>query len=276
MSLLRPLRRLGERWGEAAMARVTGTITHVTTDDPVIALTFDDGPHPAWTPRLLDVLAAHRAVATFFMIGEAARRHPELVRRVADAGHAIGNHSWDHPSFPLIASRERRAQILACGQGIAPYGRRLFRPPYGHQSMTSRLDPFWLGYQVVTWSVNSDDWRNRDAASMARQLVGQVRPGDIIVFHDGLFDALEDEYFDRQPTVDAVRLLLDGLGDRVAYVTIPELLRHGTPKTAGRFRRADPALLTRLKRQTGATRRYGYNTRVSGGRRASTDLTSES
>src|SRR2546422_6863677 len=76
-------------------------LTHVLTEEPVVALTFDDGPDPVNTPCLLDLLSAHHARGTFFMIGVHAHQHPELVSRVAAESHAIGNHSWDHPSFPL-------------------------------------------------------------------------------------------------------------------------------------------------------------------------------
>jgi peptidoglycan-N-acetylglucosamine deacetylase len=119
---------------------VIGTISHVHTRESVAALTFDDGPDPEYTPRLLAILERYRAQATFFMTGKAAQAHPELVRRVAQAGHAIGNHSWDHPSFPLISGRERRAQIRACAQALVPYGSRLFRPPYTEQNLGSRIE----------------------------------------------------------------------------------------------------------------------------------------
>ena len=163
--------RILHRVFNAAARRVMGTITHVSTQDAVVALTFDDGPHPESTPHLLDILERHQAHATFFMIGEAAQRHPDLVQRVAQAGHAIGNHSWDHPSFPLISGRERRAQLRACEKAIAPYGQRLFRPPYGHQSAASRLDALWLSYRVVTWNLHAYDWLDHDANWMACGLV---------------------------------------------------------------------------------------------------------
>ena len=84
-----------------AVGKKFGTITHVDTREGVIALTFDDGPHPAFTPKLLDILKGHGSKATFFMVGRVAQDHPELVRRVADDGHVIANHSWDHKSMPL-------------------------------------------------------------------------------------------------------------------------------------------------------------------------------
>jgi peptidoglycan/xylan/chitin deacetylase (PgdA/CDA1 family) len=104
------------------------TITHVPTQEPVAALTFDDGPRPECTPRLLDLLKRDRVHATSLMLGEAAKKYPDVVRQVA-GGHAIGNRSWDHWSFPLIRWRERPAQLRACASAIAPYGgQRLFRP----------------------------------------------------------------------------------------------------------------------------------------------------
>ncbi|MGH8754891.1 MAG: polysaccharide deacetylase family protein [Burkholderiales bacterium] len=122
-----------------------GTITHVSTSDAVAALTFDDGPHPEFTRRLLDILDRYQARATFFIVGRSAQRYPELVKRIAQAGHALGNHSWDHPSFPYISRRERRLQIRACAKAIHPYGLKLFRPPYGNQSIASRLDALCIG-----------------------------------------------------------------------------------------------------------------------------------
>jgi peptidoglycan/xylan/chitin deacetylase (PgdA/CDA1 family) len=106
-------------------------------------------------PVFLMSCKRHNAKATFFMVGQAAARHPDIVEKVAGGGHVIGNHSWDHPSFPLITGRERRAQIQAREKAIAPYGQRLFRPPYGDQSLLSCLEAMWLGYQVIMYSVTA-------------------------------------------------------------------------------------------------------------------------
>ena len=240
----------------AVARRVIGTITHVSTQDPVVALTFDDGPHPESTPRLLGILERHQAHATFFMVGEAAQRYPELVERVAQAGHAIGNHTWDHSSFPLISGRERRAQLRACEKAIAPYGQRLFRPPYGHQSVASRLDALWLGYQVITWSLNASDWRDRDANWIVDRLVKQCEPGSVILFHDALYTYVEEQYADRAPTLEAVSMLLKQLGDRFRFITVPELLRHGRPQRRNWYQEVEIEWLNGLKGQQGGSRRY--------------------
>jgi peptidoglycan-N-acetylglucosamine deacetylase len=221
-----------------AERHLMGPITHVETQDEVAALTFDDGPHPEYTPRLLQVLERFQARATFFMVGEAAQRHAEIVRWVAQAGHTIGNHSWDHPSFPLLTGRERREQIRACARAIAPYGLRIFRPPYGEQSITSRLDTLLLGYQVVTWNLNVGDWWDDDAQRMADLAASGIQPGSVIVFHDALFDSGDPKLgpkltrkanVNREAMLAAVKMLLERLQSRFRFITVPELLRHGQP-----------------------------------------------
>ena len=237
-----------------------GTITHVSTKEPAVALTFDDGPHPEYTPRLLDILERYHARGTFFMTGEAAQAHPELVKRVAAGGHAIGNHSWDHPSFPLITGRERRRQIRKCASVLAPYGERLFRPPYGEQNIASRLDALLLGYQVILFNIATDDWRGGDAVSIVAQIERQIRPGSVVVLHDKLFDALDEAYFNREPVVEAVQILLNRLGDRFHFVTVPELLRRGRPQKDTCYKKANLQLLNKLITERGPGRSYVQNT----------------
>ncbi|HYE64432.1 MAG TPA: polysaccharide deacetylase family protein [Pyrinomonadaceae bacterium] len=225
-------RLVNNRLTWAAKRRFFGTVTHVETSDHVVALTFDDGPHPDSAPRLLDILDRHRARATFFMVGRAAQRHPELVQRIAQAGHAIGNHTWDHPSLPSISGRLRRRQIRACERATAPYGQRLLRPPYGHQSIASRLDALLLGYQVIAWNLVAEDWLDRDPVWMADKLASEIKPGSVVCLHDAIYSDWPEDgapHYDRQPMLEAVDLLLDRLGGSYRFVTIPELLRRGRP-----------------------------------------------
>jgi peptidoglycan/xylan/chitin deacetylase (PgdA/CDA1 family) len=206
-------------------------ITHVVTDDPVAALTFDDGPHPEHTPRLLDVLDCFQVRATFFMVGEAALNQPELVKRVA-ATHVIGNHSWDHPVFPQISGRDRRRQLRACAAAIAPYGSRLFRPPHGAQSRGSRLDTWLLGYRSIGWNVDAEDWMPRGADWMAERLLHNTGPGSIVLLHDAIFRSLQPvPQYDRQPMLDAVMMFLERVGRRLQFLTVPELLKRGPVAT---------------------------------------------
>jgi peptidoglycan/xylan/chitin deacetylase (PgdA/CDA1 family) len=204
-----------------------GTITHVSTREPLVALTFDDGPHPHHTPRLLEILEQFGARATFFVIGESARKHADLVRRMAAAGHAIGNHSWNHPSFPAIGSRERRWQIQACEEVIAPYSQKIFRPPYGNQVFASRLDAWRLGLRVVTWSTVGRDWQDDSADTVFKRLTEGLRPGCIMLLHDALHTAEDERFVSREATLEAVRRLLEAHARSYRFVTVPELLRCG-------------------------------------------------
>jgi peptidoglycan/xylan/chitin deacetylase (PgdA/CDA1 family) len=232
-------------------ARLMGSVTHVATEDAVLALTFDDGPDPGSTPVLLSILARYRAKATFFMVGQAARQHRHVVEQVAREGHAIGNHSWSHPSFPLIDARERRAQIRACAEAIAPYGQRLFRPPYGHQSVASRLDALLLGYQVITYRTAAIDWLDHDAQWMADRVIGKARPGSIVIWHDTLHDSFEPEHANRKPAFDAVEMVLQQFSGQYRFVTVPELLRYGRPQRRNWYRRASPEWLSQLRTPAG-------------------------
>ena len=241
--------------------KLAGTITHVSTREDLAALTFDDGPDPIFTPRLLDILKRHHAQATFFMIGESAERYPELVRQVADAGHAIGNHSWDHTSLPLISGGNRRAQIRACKKAIAPYGARLFRPPFGHQSIASRLDLLLSGYKVVTWNIGVPDFLGHDGNWIAEQIIQKVRPGSVILLHDGLYQYLDKQYINREATLLAVDRVLTTLSDRFRFVSIPDLLRCGRPQRQNWFVKPDIDLLNRIKKvEQYDARRYNPRT----------------
>lgn len=235
---------------------IVGTITSVSTSNPVVALTFDDGPDPVFTPRLLDILKKHRTKATFFMVGKAAERHPDIVREVAVAGHAIGNHSWDHPSFPMITGRERRSQILACEKAIAPYGVKLFRPPYGDQSLWSRLEASWLGYQVIMYSVTAVDWLDHDADWMKNRIMNRIANGSIILFHDSLFEYRESRYADRGQMLDALDIILKELGDRYTFVTIPELMSQGRHQMTYWIKTTDINILNERSGPYGEPRRY--------------------
>ena len=205
-----------------------GTITGVSTDEKIAALTFDDGPNPEATPALLEILNRHGAKATFFMVGRSAERYPDIVRKVAESGHSIGVHSWDHPSFPSICGSERRRQITACERALHPYGDKLFRPPFGHQSVASRMDFLRRGYKVIAWNVHAFDWEIHDSRWTAERLSRDLRPGGIILLHDALFHAMHRGAEDRTPVLAALDAFLEGAGD-FSFVTVPDLLRAGRP-----------------------------------------------
>jgi peptidoglycan/xylan/chitin deacetylase (PgdA/CDA1 family) len=211
-------------------------LTRVATRHPVAALTFDDGPHPDYTPRLLATLARYEVRATFFMVGEAAERYPALVRQVAQAGHTIGNHSWDHQCFLALGGRLRRRQIRQCARSLEPYGDRLFRPPYGEQSLASRFDALWLRYRAVGWSLDAEDWREQDASSIAGRVARLLEPGSIVLFHDSIHRSRQRvPQYNRDVMLTALDLLLERFQGRFQFVPVSELLRFGRPITEWRI-----------------------------------------
>lgn len=234
----------------ALMRNVTGTIVGVSTDQKVISLTFDDGPGPEFTPQLLDILEKHNAKATFFMVGEAAQEHPKLVKQIADCGHCIGNHSWDHSSFPLLTSRERQNQILWCEKATAPYGKKFFRPPYGHQSLMSHFDVLYLGYKVVTWNVMAEDWLDRGADVMVEKTANKIKCGSIVLFHDRLHTFLEKKLANRQQMLRAVDMLLEKFSNKFRFVTIDDLLKCGRAQRLNWYQQEKPNWFEKLQKET--------------------------
>jgi peptidoglycan/xylan/chitin deacetylase (PgdA/CDA1 family) len=210
-----------------------GPITHVATREPVAALTFDDGPHPVFTPALLEVLARHRARATFFMVGVAAAARPDLVEQVRGAGHEVANHTYHHAPLATLGHRGRRAEIRACHRALASSRPRLFRAPFGALSAGADLDAMLLGYRSVSWSVDVGDWWNDDASSMAADLVRRTAPGSVVLLHDSLLLSPDGPPLPRPPHVDRRAMLtaldaaLDHIGRRLAFVTVTDLLRRG-------------------------------------------------
>lgn len=206
-------------------------ITNIETQEPIGALTFDDGPHPIDTPRVLSVLEKYQAKATFFMVGEAAKKYPEIVRMVAEAGHAIGNHSWSHPYLPGVHSRVRRLkQIWACSRAIAPYGHRLFRPPFGGHDERVLFDARLLGYKVIMWNVSAQDWVSQKAEEIADKMIHRFKPGNIFLLHDTICGGkLPESDFNREPMIEGLDKALFVLQSQIRLVTVPTLLQAGQP-----------------------------------------------
>lgn len=209
----------------------TGTITRVDTSQPSMALTFDDGPHPDYTPRVLELLAAHQAKATFFVVGQAAEQHPDLIDRIRAQGHALANHTYSHALMTAISRQERRDEVLACARLIGPQATRLFRPPWGAQSHASRRDLRRLGYQVVAWDTQVEDWLRQPPTDLAKRIISQARSGSIVLLHDAVRPAKPDSpsCLDRGYLIEALSIALPVLASGYRMVTVPELLSLGRP-----------------------------------------------
>jgi len=210
----------------------TGSIKSVKTDAPLLALTFDDGPDPSSTPRLLDLLKKYSIKASFFVVGEAAEVHRAIIERMAEEGHAICNHGWSHRSLPLLKNKEASLEIERCSKVIEPFGTRLFRPPYGHQTPRTRYIAQLKAHQVVGWSGHVADWRLQSVDALKEKLEAQLHPGAIILMHDairvgcGVIPSPELQ-FDREPLLTALDLVLEHRHQDFEFVTLTELLQRG-------------------------------------------------
>lgn len=202
------------------------TVSHGSRTGHRVALTFDDGPDPDVTPLVLDVLAQHGARATFFTIGRALQAQPLLARRIAAERHELGNHSWAHSRWQnffgaLRQQREieRGAQAIAALTGNA---QPLYRPPIGLKSPPLARAARQLQLTVVAWSLHSQDTRSDDPQRIAQRVLEKIRPGDIVLMHDG--HDLPGRH--RPACAQALPQILQGLRDKgLQCVTVSELLR---------------------------------------------------
>jgi peptidoglycan-N-acetylglucosamine deacetylase len=154
----------------------------------VVYLTFDDGPAPAWTPRVLELLARYRARATFFVLGRSAAAYPELVRQEFAAGHGVGNHTWSHRRLTGLTGEQLAAEVGATSAAIqratgAPV--RCLRPPYAVVDAASADRVRELGLRLVLWDIDTYDWRGPVAGVIAGRVLGRVRSRDVVLMHDG-------------------------------------------------------------------------------------------
>jgi peptidoglycan-N-acetylglucosamine deacetylase len=211
---------------EAVLVR-KGTFYRERTSDKVVALTFDDGPSPVWTPTILDELKKAGVKATFFMLGQHVEKYPEIARRVAQEGHEIENHSYDHHVLFYYKMEELAKEIKDCEaaiKNVTGQTTKYFRPPKAWLNDREKEGVKGMGYEVVLWSLNSKDWVTFDDKYIVKYIMRRIHPGDIILFHDsgGVFGT---EGGNRQETVNTISRLVGKLRDRgYQFVTISELL----------------------------------------------------
>jgi peptidoglycan/xylan/chitin deacetylase (PgdA/CDA1 family) len=177
---------------------------------------MDDGPVPG-TAKVLDLLKRKQVHATFFVLGQLARLRPGLVRRMVREGHAVGNHSWNHPEFFGLPASRVRSQLARTDRVLRrTLGREpvLMRPPFGEVTAAERRICRRLGEAIVLWDVDPRDWKDRKASTVAKRVLKRARRGSIILTHDSL-----------KTTRKAYSRIIDGLHKRgFTLVTVPQLL----------------------------------------------------
>ena len=189
------------------MSEVPGS--GVAPGDKVIALTFDDGPDPTYTPQVLQELGELQVSATFFMIGWEAAASPGLVRQIAASGEGIGNHTWNHVALTRLGERGFRAQVDRTNELLSSLtGRRIacVRPPEGYinQQVVRRLAA--RGLTAVLWSDDPRDWTRPGTSAVVARVLAEAAPGAIVELHDGGGD--------RSETVQALPMIVEGLRAR--------------------------------------------------------------
>lgn len=151
-----------------------------------VALTFDDGPDTIFTPKILDILKQNNIKATFFIVGTRAQAHPEIVKRILNEGHAIGNHSWDHPDLDLMSSDNVKSEIQKTDDilfSIIGYHPSIVRPPYGAANKGVIKEISSMGYKIIDWSVDTLDWAGTPTNIIMNNVKKELRPGAIILQH---------------------------------------------------------------------------------------------
>lgn len=206
-------------------AAVSGKHSYTSCNVPgmYIAMTFDDGPSAQLTPKLLDILKERGIKATFFVVGKNVAEYPDIVRRMAEEGHEVANHSWSHPALTKLGADGFRKQIESTSEAIVKAtGKRpvLMRPPYGATSaiLNKRLSEQY-GLKVILWSVDPLDWKYRNANRVYNTIVQNTQAGAIILAHDI-----------HATTVAAMPETLDTLsGKGYKFVTVSELIAMEIP-----------------------------------------------
>ena len=204
-----------------------GTIYRVKTDKKHVVLTFDDGPSPIWTPKILDELKSENIKATFFMIGHHVQKYPEIAKRVVEEGHTVGNHGYAHSVMLYYTPAEIEEEIKYTEhviREITGFTTKYFRPPKAWLRQTIKKKVKSMGYETVLWSLNSKDWVSFNHKSIARYISKNIKNGDILLFHDS-GSVTSTEGGSRLQTVKTISLLARTLRKQgFEFITIEELI----------------------------------------------------
>lgn len=184
-------RRVGALAATAALALVGVTLSAApaaaASKSKVVYITFDDGPSP-YTPQVLKVLSQYGVHATFFEVGQMVAAHPSYTSQVYRQGNSVQNHSWSHPDLRKLTAAQFAYQVSATDRQITAHtGYRpcCLRPPYGAVNATVRARAAGLGKKIVLWTVDPRDWSRPGASAIRSRVLSQVRPGSVVLLHDG-------------------------------------------------------------------------------------------
>jgi peptidoglycan/xylan/chitin deacetylase (PgdA/CDA1 family) len=232
------VRQLIRRVIESATA---APLVRVDTEHPLVALTFDDGPHQADTPAVLDLLAEFGARATFFVLADAAQAYPELCERIRVDGHQLAWHGAVHRSAtydPVVSRWRQQWRQLSTSRAVSPRP-RWYRPPYGHERRRCRLLALISRARLVGWTSAPNDWSVDSGEALTARLRAALRPGAIVLLHDTLRTAEHQDAFDRAPLHAALRA---ALADHREYRFVPldELVAAGESIRRVRLERGRP------------------------------------
>jgi peptidoglycan/xylan/chitin deacetylase (PgdA/CDA1 family) len=201
------------------------TFTGLAPGARQIALTYDDGPNDPHTLGLLDVLAKHDVLATFFLIGRYVEQRPEIARQIAGIGHVIGNHTFTHPLLTFKSESEITKQLSECRAALEDaigHHSNLFRPPFGGRRPAVLRIARELGLEPIMWNVTGYDWNTPPASAIEQKVAKQIRGGDVILLHDGGHRQMGA---DRSQTVVATdRLLARFKSEGYEFVRVSDML----------------------------------------------------
>jgi peptidoglycan/xylan/chitin deacetylase (PgdA/CDA1 family) len=214
----------------AASAAEPVTIWCGPSSEHEVAITFDDGPSPVYTPQILALLKKYNAKATFFVLGRKVEQFPQVIKAMAEDGHEIGNHTFDHPRLTQTAKpkcereiERTRLDLELLGCADQPH---LVRPPYSayDKQLTTYLTH--TKRELVLWSLDSGDWKGLNADTIVHNVLDRVKNGSIIIFHD----SDEKDKADRRPTIEALKVILPTLQARgYRMVTVSDLAERVKP-----------------------------------------------
>lgn len=181
---------------------------------PCIALTFDDGPNPQYTPQILDLLYTEQTRATFFVVGEKVEQNKQIILEMYNSGHEIGNHTFSHQDLTKLSQKQLLQEIKQTEEEInkilPTYTLHYVRPPYGHYTEAIKKN---MDQTMILWTIDSHDWEMIDAETIAHNVIDNVKDQDIIVFHDN-----------NEETIQALKIIIPKLKERgFQFVTLSQL-----------------------------------------------------